>query len=250
MLSRSRGLISCFFTTAGSVSVGEGSSILPAGGSLGIGRSKRSIPNRAVMTARSITFWSSRMLPSHGDSEMAGKWSFRRADFVRPAPDGERHTGGRHLPRAWHQRGDLLHLEEEILRLGLERIARAAAAARRERQAQAPGRRPIIGSAHLAGDRAKKPLKPRQRRELVHWTQNGLCTQLAAGGGADGARSVDLVLQEPRWKNVTRSTRSAFRRTTICSGTPGSCSRGQWNGQATSRCFDSKVFSIRRRVGR
>jgi hypothetical protein len=49
------------------------------------------------------------------------------------APGRERHAGKRHLPGARDQRRDVLHLEEEVCGPGLERTARTAAVARRER---------------------------------------------------------------------------------------------------------------------
>jgi hypothetical protein len=52
-----------------------------------------------------------------------------------------------------------------------ERVARAASAARGNRQTQAAGRGPLSRSPHPAGDRAKKALKLRQRRELGRQTQ-------------------------------------------------------------------------------
>jgi hypothetical protein len=96
--------------------------------------------------------WSSEAPP--GGHDAGEKEAFRRVDLVRSAPGGGRHTGGRHLSRAWLQRGDLLHLEE-VLGLEIELIAQAEVAARRERHAQAPSRRPLAGSAHLARDRRK-----------------------------------------------------------------------------------------------
>ena len=50
-------------------------------------------------------------------------------------------------------------------------------------------------------------------------------------------------------KNGTCSTRSAFLPITICRGRLRSLLRGQWDGRATSRCFDSRAFPIRRPVG-
>jgi hypothetical protein len=52
-----------------------------------------------------------------------------------------------------------------------ERVARAASAARGNRQTQAAGRGPPSRSPHPPGDRAKKALKLRQRRELGRQTQ-------------------------------------------------------------------------------
>jgi hypothetical protein len=72
---------------------------------------------------------------------------------------------------AWGQRGHVLRLEKEVQRSGAERAARVAAVARGERQAQAPGGGPVAGPAHAAGDRAKKAVRPRQRRELGQWLQ-------------------------------------------------------------------------------
>src|SRR5271154_6269810 len=72
--------------------------------------------------------WSSGTTP--GGHEGGEEGTFRRADSAGLAPGGEWHTGRRHLPRAWHQRGDLLHLEKEVLGFGPERVARTAAVAR------------------------------------------------------------------------------------------------------------------------
>src|SRR5208282_3015094 len=70
-----------------------------------------------------------------------------------------------------HQRGHVLRVEEEVRRLGTERAARAQATARGERQAQAAGGGSVAGPAHAAGDRPKKAVRPRHRRELGRWTQ-------------------------------------------------------------------------------
>src|SRR5208282_3979511 len=45
------------------------------------------------------------------------------ADPAGIAAGGERHQGGRHLPRARDQRGYILHLEEEVFGTGTERTA-------------------------------------------------------------------------------------------------------------------------------
>lgn len=52
-----------------------------------------------------------------------------------------------------------------------------------ELEAQAPGRRPEPGPALPSGDRRKKVLKPRLRRELAEWAQqvHQLCQRRAAG---------------------------------------------------------------------
>jgi putative transposase len=42
---------------------------------------------------------------------------------------------------------------------------------REENEAQAAGSEPLLGPAHPAGDREKKAVRPRQRRELGLWTQ-------------------------------------------------------------------------------
>src|SRR6516165_3916461 len=42
---------------------------------------------------------------------------------------------------------------------------------REENEAQAAGSEPLLGPAHPAGDREKKAVRPRQRRELRLWTQ-------------------------------------------------------------------------------
>jgi hypothetical protein len=49
-------------------------------------------------------------------------------------------------------------------------------------------------------------------------------------------RDVNYAIRLPANDNLQRNIRELFT--------------GQWDGQARSRCFDSKVFSIRRRVGR
>src|SRR4051812_38400558 len=68
--------------------------------------------------------------------------------------------------------GDVLYLEEAVRRFGDQRPARAAAAARRERPAEAPGRRPVARPPDLAGDRLKKALKPRVRRKVAACVQS------------------------------------------------------------------------------
>src|SRR5580704_7520782 len=93
----------------------------------------------------------------------------RRADLTSVAPGGEWAKGGRHLSRARGQRSDILRVEEKVQRPGAERTVRVATVAGRERQAQAAGGGPVTGPAHAAGDRAKKAIKPRQRRELGQW---------------------------------------------------------------------------------
>src|SRR5271163_4558732 len=87
------------------------------------------------------------------------------------APGRGRHEDKRSLPRARHQRSDVLRVEEEVRRAGAERVARAQAAARGELQAQAAGRGSLARSAHVAGDHPKKAVRPRHRRELGRWTQ-------------------------------------------------------------------------------
>ncbi len=55
--------------------------------------------------------------------------------------------------------------------LGLSELRELQAAARGEREAQAAGGRSVAGPAHAAGDRPKKAVRPRHRRELGRWTQ-------------------------------------------------------------------------------
>ena len=57
------------------------------------------------------------------------------------------------------------------MRAGPERAARTAPVARRERQAEAPGGGSESGPTHPAGDRRKKVVRPRGRRELAEWAQ-------------------------------------------------------------------------------
>jgi hypothetical protein len=64
-----------------------------------------------------------------------------------------------------------LPLVEEIRGSWVERVAGAAAVTRGEREAEAASGRPEPGSACLAGDRGKKTIKPRARRELAEWAQ-------------------------------------------------------------------------------
>ena len=89
---------------------------------------------------------------------------------LREAESGDTVGGG--LPQAWRQSTDVLPLEEEVCRAGLER---AAPATRGELQAQAVGRGPQPGPAHFAGDCRKKAVKPRRRRELAEWAQPVRC---------------------------------------------------------------------------
>jgi putative transposase len=67
--------------------------------------------------------------------------------------------------------------------LGAERATRAAAVARGELEAQALGCGPLAGPSHPAGDRAKKAVRPRHRRELGRWTQTvfALSTRRVSG---------------------------------------------------------------------
>src|SRR5579872_5241628 len=97
--------------------------------------------------------------------------AYERTDTASAAPGRGWGEGGRHLPRAWGERSDLLRVEEEVFGLGIERTARTSAAPRGERQAQAAGRGPFAGSAHAAGDRPKKAVRPPQPRELGRWAQ-------------------------------------------------------------------------------
>ena len=64
-----------------------------------------------------------------------------------------------------------------------ERVARASSVARGEREAEAAGGRPQPRSAYPAGDRRKKALRPRVRRELAEWAQqvHQLSQRRAAG---------------------------------------------------------------------
>jgi transposase-like protein len=55
--------------------------------------------------------------------------------------------------------------------LVLSELRETPAIARGERQTQAAGGRPVAGPARAAGDRAKKALRPRHRRELGRWAQ-------------------------------------------------------------------------------
>jgi HTH-like domain len=66
---------------------------------------------------------------------------------------------------------------------GAERTARAPAVARGELETQAPGRGSLAGPSHPAGDRAKKAVRPRHRRELGRWTQTvfALSTRRVSG---------------------------------------------------------------------
>jgi putative transposase len=54
---------------------------------------------------------------------------------------------------------------------------------------------------HILQEIVQKALKPRQRRELGHWTQTVFALSSRAAGLMVLDR-VDVVLQEPRWKNV------------------------------------------------
>jgi hypothetical protein len=67
------------------------------------------------------------------------------------------------------QLSELLHLEKALRQPGPHRAERAAAAARREHTAEAPGRRSHARQAHPGGGSAKKALKPTRRRELARW---------------------------------------------------------------------------------
>ena len=67
------------------------------------------------------------------------------------------------VPQARDLAAEFLCLEEEVRGPGAERVARG------ERQAEAAGCRPLARSAHSAGDRCKKAVKPRLRRELAEW---------------------------------------------------------------------------------
>src|SRR5262245_35490204 len=95
----------------------------------------------------------------------------RGADRLRPAPGRGRDTTGRRVPAAGRQRGDLLHLEEEVRPLGRQRAAQAAVARGRECAPEAPRRRPHAGQAHARGGVEKKGLRPARRRELAAWFQ-------------------------------------------------------------------------------
>ena len=76
--------------------------------------------------------------------------------------------------------------------LALNELRAIATVARGEWQAQAVGRGPVTGSAHAPGDRPKKAVRPRHRRELGRWTQ------AASGVGADDDQSIDDVPLEPQ----------------------------------------------------
>ena len=58
-----------------------------------------------------------------GGHEGGEEGTFGRADPAGIAAGGGRHQGGRDLPRARDQRGDVLHLEEEVFGTGCERTA-------------------------------------------------------------------------------------------------------------------------------
>ena len=102
---------------------------------------------------------------------MPKRGSHGGADFTGAAPGGGRRKNQRDLPEHGISEADVLRLEEEVRRAGTERTARAAAVARGERQAEAVGRRSVAGPAYAAGDRPKKAVRPRHRRELGRWTQ-------------------------------------------------------------------------------
>jgi hypothetical protein len=74
-------------------------------------------------------------------------------------------------------------VEEEVCGPGPERAARVAAASRREQQVEASGGGPQSRSPYPSGDRRKKALKPRMRRELAEWAQQAhdLSQRHAAG---------------------------------------------------------------------
>ena len=61
--------------------------------------------------------------------------------------------------------------KKALRRPGAERVTRIAPVARGEQQAEAAGGGSLAGPAHAAGDRTKKAVKPRHRRELGRWTQ-------------------------------------------------------------------------------
>jgi hypothetical protein len=73
------------------------------------------------------------------------------------------------LPAARGQRGDVLHLEEEVRAPGRQRAPPAAVARRRERAAEAARRGPLARQTHPHRGLAKKSLRPTQRRELAGW---------------------------------------------------------------------------------
>ena len=120
------------------------------------------------------------------------------------------------MPRAWHQRRNFLHLEEEVLGLRAKRVTRAASAARGRRQAQAAGGRPLTRSPNPAGDRANKSSKasPSARARAVE--PSGVRAQSPSSGRAGKDHSQDFGISEPakleRSSHRERSTTIAVAR--------------------------------------
>lgn len=96
---------------------------------------------------------------------------YRRADYRGAKAKRRGREDRRHLPEAVDQPGDVLRLEETLCRVGRAGTARAAAAARGERTAEAPRGGLVAGPADPAGDCVKKAVKPRQRCRLARWVE-------------------------------------------------------------------------------
>src|SRR5208282_1888983 len=103
----------------------QGASALPdsihfGGGGFAVGeRAADSKPEKRTMDKLLEAAWSSGR--DRGGHEGGEEGTFGGADPAGIAAGGGRHQGGRHLPRARDQLGDVLHLEEEVFGTGFER---------------------------------------------------------------------------------------------------------------------------------
>ena len=160
----------------------------------------------------------------HGNGEEGTQG---RADPARIAPGGERHAGGRHLPRARDQRSDLLHLEEEVFGTGPERAARAPAVARGELRNSSGWSRISRWTGTSCRRSCKKSCKASSSTRAWALDADRLRAEHAAGVGADDDQSIDHELPEP-----ARSAARAANADARAGGEPGALRLSTPDGDA------------------
>ncbi len=114
------------------------------------------------------------------------------------------------VPQARDQPADVLSLEGEVRRAGSERSAAAAAAGRREPQAEAAGGRAGAGHRRFQGGAVKKVVGPQAEREAVSVFREATeCSERHACGQMEILRA--MVRYRPRARPVCGGQRAAAR---------------------------------------
>ena len=119
--------------------------------------------------------------------------------------------------------------------LGLSELRELRQLARRERQAEAPGGGPESGPPHPAGDRRKKVVRPRARRELAEWAQ-----QAHELSQRHAARLIPVDRHDPALRASSRSAGGAAGATAGAGRQPGALRLPPTDGAVEARGLGSE----------